>query len=374
MRRRGRSLAVNGLRLLGPRTAIGRHLEYLAQYWSRHSLPFDTVDFYAPGPAGVDDLGHVTPVHFHSTGAGVPNLIWEQLVFPWAARRAAVVLGEYTGPILAPTAPMVIANHGIYEALPTTFSAWQRFRATAVNRPAARRAVRVIANSQNTKADLQRFFSVPACKIDVVYPGPADVFFREHDPDEVREVVRATFGDEQPFVISVGKMSARRHVANTVEAMRAVREAGCPHRLLIVGPDTNGVDPLGLARKFGIDGAVVHIEHLDQDRLAMLCHAADAYVLASTYEGISWTMFEAMASGTAVLSVDHCTLVEGAGDTAYVVADPRPATLAAGLIALLSDDPLRNRLASAGRARAEQFSLQRSAEATTQILIDVAGF
>ena len=362
-----RTLAVSGTRLVGRRTAVGRHIEHLARYWSEHRIPFDRVVIFTPGATSIDGLGSTTEVVIEARPAKAPLLAWEQVVLPVAARKMSVLLCEYAAPFLMPTAPIVVANHGIYEALPTTFSRWRRFRATSVNRPSARRAAAVIANSANTAADLVRFFGLDPDSIDVVYPAAADVFFADHDPAAARRACEELVGPG-PFVLFVGKLSARRNVPNLVEAMAAVRSAGSEHRLCIVGPDLEGVEPVRRAAEAGIADAVVHHEHMEQHELALLYAGADLFVLPSLYEGISWTVLEAMASGTPVLAVDHPTMGEAAGTAAFTVPDPSVPTLAAAMTGILEDGALRSRLSAEGRRQSEPFSMSASAAATTAVL------
>lgn len=367
-----RTLAVNGARLLGRRTAIGRHLEYLAQYWSVTKIPFDRVLIFTPGPTEVSGLGAVTPVTIQPVGSHVTALAWEQLLLPVVARRASVLLCEYAGPIVLPTAPMVVANHGIYEALPQTFGRVRRLRATSVNRPAAKRSRLVIANSMNTAADIERYFKVDPAKIRIIYPGAADIFFKPHARVELERAMRENLNNDAPFILFVGKLSARRNVPNLIHAIRRVRDEGFRHRLVIVGPDVDAIAPHRLAEQLGLVDGLVHIDHLEQDELALLYAAADLFVLPSTYEGISWTVFEAMASGTAVIGVDHPTMTEGAADAALVIGDPSVDELAGAMLTLLGDPKKRVQLEEAGKLRAEQFSLRESARATTAVLDEAA--
>jgi glycosyltransferase involved in cell wall biosynthesis len=367
-----RTLAVNALRMIGRRTAIGRHLEYLAAHWSTHETPFDRIVFMTPAPVRMEGLGTSTRVEFESFGDGLPRLLWEQAALPRRAAGAAVLFSEYTCPLLR-RGPVVVANHGIYEAVPEAFSRWQRFRATAVNKRSARHATRVIANSQSTRQDVARYFGVPDARIDVVYPGPADLFFESHDPASIAAVVREAIGREAPYVIFVGKLARRRHVPNLIEAFAAVRRRhDLPHHLLIVGPNVNDLAIAELAGANGVADAVTHHPHMEQEPLAKLYAGAELYVLPSTYEGISWTMFEAMASRTAVLTVEHPALREGAAGAVHVLPDPTVESLERGLTELLLDDARRADYEARGQERAREFSLARSADATMEILDRVA--
>lgn len=367
-----RTLVVNALRLVGCRTAIGRHLEYLARYWSSTPIPFDKVVWMAPTEMQLERLGSTTPMEMRTFASSYPNLVWEQCALPLAARKAAVLFSEYTCPLFYP-GRVVVANHGIYDAVPDAFSRWQHFRGSSMNRSSAWRADRIIANSSSTQNDLVRCFGTNRSKIEVVYPGPADEFFIQHAKETITHRIQAIFTDRVPYVIFVGKLSKRRNVPNLIEAFSIVRESlKLPHRLLIVGPNVNNLPIHELAVHHGILPFLKYCPHLEQDDLAKLYAGADLFVLPTTYEGISWTMFEAMASGTAVLTVDHPTLAEGPGDSVLSMPTPSVSDLVRGMTMLLTDAALRHQFESKGRTVAQQFSLRESARRTMEVLDKVA--
>jgi glycosyltransferase involved in cell wall biosynthesis len=352
---------------------MGRYIELLAGEWSRTAVPFDRVVLHAPAPLALPPLGGVTPVEVVCSRGAVPNLVWEQVLLPRGARTSAILFcPSYVAPVFCPV-PTVVANHGIYERVSGEFSRIRRLRATTLHRVSAQRAERLIANSSTTRTDVSEFFGVPEDKIDVVHPAANDIFFRAHPEQAIRAQVVRVLGAEAPYVLFVGKLARRRHVGELIEALAIVRARSLPTlRLLIVGPNPLGFDVAGAARRHGVADAVTYLEHAEQEELALLYAGAQAFVLPTTYEGISYTMFEAMASGAAVLTVEHPTLAEGAGDTALALPSPEPGVLADGLERLLSDPALRRELVERARRRARLFSWAAAASATMEILDEVA--
>lgn len=360
---------VDALRLVGPRTAMGRYIEQLARLWSRSPGPFDRIELLCPAPARLDGLAGGTPLTVRAVRPGRPLLLWEQLVLAHAARRSALLFcPSYVAPLLH-RGPLVVANHGIYETLPGEFSAWQRLRTIPLFRASARKASRVIANSQATRDDLVSHFGVTESKIDVVYPAADERFHAPRDADAVRRAVVGALGEAVPFVLFVGKQSRRRNVPALVEGFaQARREASLPHRLLIVGPSAGDLSVRELAARHRVLGVVHHVPHLEQDALADLYAGADVFVLPTVSEGLSWTLLEAMASGTPVLTTPHPTLREVGGGAVHVAGSASPQDLATALVCLLSDASRRASLAEAGRREAGRFSWARSAAETLAIL------
>lgn len=366
-------LAIDGLRLRRPRTAMGRYIELMVEHWSSTRSAFDRIALYVP--SNVQDVevprGSVTEVIIHRAPP-MPLIVWEQLWLPIAARKASVLFcPAYVAPVVRHS-PLVVANHGIYEALPSEFSVVRRMRTVPLFRSSARRADRVVANSDVTRDDLLRFFGVRPEKVEVIRPAASELFFRA-DERAANAVLEELFGQRVPYILFVGKLSPRRHVPELIAALGlARRRAGFAHRLLIVGPNVEGLDIARLTRENGMEGVVVHVPSLEQPVLAALYAACDLFVLPTTYEGSSWTILEAMASGAPVLTVQHPQLRETAGDAVEVVPQPDPEQLAAAMVRLLTDAGARDDLSSRGRRQARQFSWKSNAEATLRVLEKVA--
>lgn len=352
---------------------MGRYIEYLAREWSRMETPFDRIVLLTRGVRELEGLGATTPVEIEPFGERLPALLWEQIGVPLRARRASVLFcPSYVGPLLR-SRPLVVANHGIYARLPDEFPLLQRLRSTPIQRMSARFAAHVIANSEQTRDDIVRFFHVTPDRVDVVYPAANEIFFERHDPVAIAAVASQVLGTTAPYVMFVGKLARRRNVPNLIRAFARVRrEHALPHHLLIVGPNTSDVPIGALCEEENVSGVVAYHPHLEQEPLARLYAGAAAFVLPTTYEGISYTMFEAMASGAPVLTVDHPTVGEGPGDAVLAIATPSVDDIADGLSRLLTDATLRQDLTARGRASAAAFSWESTARQTMEVLARVA--
>jgi glycosyltransferase involved in cell wall biosynthesis len=355
--------------MTGESTAVGHNVEYLTRQWSRMRIPFDRIVLMNNRPMRLENLGDVTPVEYRVFGGGRPNLWWEQISLPRAARGAAVLLSVYNAPLFH-RGPMVVDNHGIYEAsLKKTFSWWQRIRSMPLNKASLRRADRIIANSLSTRSDLVEYWKIPPAKIDVVYTVAADLFFEPKDPAAVDREVATTFGSRLPYVIFVGKLSRRRNVPNLIEAFAAAkRQFNLPHHLLIAGPNTSNLPMAEMIERHNAGSWIHYIPYVEQSRLALLYAGADLFVLPSTYEGISLTIFEAMASGAPVLAVQHKALEEGGGDAVMALATASTSDLTQGLGRMLTDPPLRAEYREKGLRQVQKFSMRHRAEAVMAVL------
>jgi glycosyltransferase involved in cell wall biosynthesis len=209
------------------------------------------------------------------------------------------------------------------------------FRLTV--RRSARRAARVLAISERTKADLVELYALPEERI-VVTPLAVDPAFRPG----------GTRGD---FVLLVGSVEERKRPLVAADAARAVGR-----RLVVAGPPRDGALVAAL-RERGADVRGV----VPQDELVRLYQEAAAVLVPTRYEGFGLTAAEAMACGTPVVAAPDAAVREVGGDA---IAYANPAGFADRLREVLAEP---DRWAQAGLERARTLSWTRTAERTAAV-------
>ncbi len=367
-------LAVVARRLCGPLTGVGRYLEYLLYYWSRSDGPFRRIVAYAPSQPKLEPGTLAGRVELRVLASPLPGIAWENFTLPAAMEHADVVFGPYTLPWRSPGVP-VVSNLGIYESRPEDFSWWQRIRTSPFFRHSARRARLVIANSESTRRDLVQFYGVEPERIRVIFPGVPESF-RPLGGDGVPARLATAFGlPGGPYFLFVGKLSRRRNIPLLLEAFGKLRrENSVPHRLLIVGPDPQGVDPRRLIAERGLADAVSYIPFAAREDLVELYGAATAFVLPTLHEGFSFTILEAMACGTPVITFDHPPLHEaGVRQAALVVEDVSAEGLRRAMREVIERPEFSADLRRKGLVCAARFSWREVAGQTMAVLCEAAG-
>lgn len=337
-------VGVDATRLLGPRTGVGRGLEYLLRSWAGSELPFDRVEIYSPAP--IPDLPadeRFRSVVLPSRG---PGIWWETVRLGPRGAGLDVLFAPYTLP-LRYRGRAVVENHGLLVG-PNLAWPWQLRRRGRTWHAAwsARAASAVVAVSPVARNDLVRWCRVPEERITVCPLGMSEVFrpARPGDRDEVDAAVRAVIGATEPFLLFVGKLSPRRHVPELVEAFERVARRRADLHLVVVGPG----EPVQAGSR------VHHVAHLDHGALALLYRAARALVLPSTQEAWSVPIAEALASGCPVVAVEGPWL-DGIREAILTVPAPEVEPLAEALTRLLDDDGLAAALRAEGLRLASGF-------------------
>jgi glycosyltransferase involved in cell wall biosynthesis len=265
-------------------------------------------------------------------------------------RGASLSHTQYALPPRAPC-PCVVTVHDLSFVHRPEVMGWKDrlvFR-TVVPR-AVRRAARVFTVSERTKRDLVEAYAADPARI-VVTPNGIDPIFRPAAAGEVPSD-NLSLGT---YALAVGAIERRK---NQRVALEAAKAAGLP--LVVVGPERDA----SLADELRRRGARVE-GYVERERLALLYRGAACLVQTSLYEGFGLPVLEAMASGTPVVAFREPALRE-VGEDAILLTDENG--LAEAIRRAVAD---RERLATAGLARARHFSWREAAKRTLETYLEV---
>ncbi len=292
--------------------------------------------------------------------------LWTPLALPQAARRDGVDLLHVQ--YIAPTCrrPRVVTTiHDVtYRLFPQWFHLKDRFLLDRGVRSSLRTVACVLTGSECTRRDLERVYGLPGARI-CVTPYAAPPGFRAPEAGEVARVL-AAHGLLPPYALFVGALQPRKNLPRLIRAfLAAKRSAGLPHRLVLAGKTgwKSGA-VFATLREEGAAGDVKLLGYVPDEDLSGLFGGAEALLFPTLYEGFGLPVLEAFACGTPVITSNLSALPEVAGEAAVLV-DPRDeAQMAEAVARVLTDAPLRRRLARAGLQRAEAFDWTRTAALT----------
>jgi glycosyltransferase involved in cell wall biosynthesis len=293
------------------------------------------------------------------------RIAWEQLVQPLALARLRPDLLHslaFASPLLNITPAVVTVYDLSFRLFPQNFPAAQRLYLSALTAHSCRRARRVIAISESTKADVSRLLHVSGERVDVAYPG-VEPHFRPLPPADV-EAFRARRSLPERFILYLGTLEPRKNLASLIAAFSNLKSEISNLQLVLAGAKGwfyadlfRQVEALGLTNAVHFPGFVA------AEDLPLWYNAAAVFAYPSTFEGFGMPVLEALACGRPVVTTNASSLPEAGGEAALLVPPGDVPALTGALRRALRDD---GTLAARGPAHAARFTWPRTAQATVE--------
>jgi glycosyltransferase involved in cell wall biosynthesis len=350
---------------------IGRYTRELIRAAVELGGPFRYVLFYAARglPSSSPYLADLRSLcqkfdHVRAVPIALPprllTIFWQRLRLPlyvelFTGRLDVLHAPDYA---LPPTfAPTLLTVHDLtFLVHPDCFEpASQRYLSRTVPR-SLRRASLVLVDSQASRSDLLRLFSVSPERVTVIYPG-VDQHFCPLSTS-ASEPVRQRLGLPEQFLLFVGTLEPRKNLVRLLEALQRVPDV--PDLVIAGRKGWLYEEIFATVERLEMQDQVRFLDFVDDADLPALYNLASAFVYPSLYEGFGLPVAEALACGTPVVTSAVASLPEVAGDAAILVDPLDTAGIAEGIRQALQQ---ANRLRHAGPLQGQRFGWQPSARA-----------
>ncbi len=316
------------------------------------------------------------------------RILWEQLVLPWQLlRHGADVLFSpgFTTPICGGLPTVVTVHDLIWRTHPDNFPRSYRLFLETLIPFSARRAQRVIAVSRFTAHRLCQAYGLPPEKVRVIHEAPARRLLEQAaaaapSDQEMRQRLDA-LGVCPAHILCVSTLAPHKNVERLLQAFRQVktRLAGQDglERLQLVLAGIKGraharVEAEARRLELGEQDLLV-TGWVDDETLAILYRTARLFAYPSLHEGFGLPLLEAMAFGVPVASSSAASLPEVGGDAVFYF-DPEDVEQMAGVMArALTHHRESEQMARRGTERCRNFSWERAARQTINLLLEAAG-
>ncbi len=323
--------------------------------------------FFNPLPRHWFARPNVTVVNWH-----IPNRLLDLasrfLCAPAVDIRtgADIVFSPHLNIIVSRRAPRILTIHDLsFIHHPQFFTLRQRFwHFLQGYKNQARTADAVVVDSQFTARDVENTLAAHPSKIHCIYPGIGKTFTRG-DRDETKlNAMLKKYGIALPYILFLGTLEPRKNITAVIRTFDAVKQdPRLSHlHLVIAGKPGWRYRAMEHEMRRSPHGHDIRcIGPVENEERVLLYTGASAFVYPSFFEGFGFPPLEALACGTPVIVSNRTSLPETTGGCALSVDPWRVGEFARALTVLVTDDALRARLVSCGRAHAATFSWQKTA-------------
>jgi glycosyltransferase involved in cell wall biosynthesis len=301
-----------------------------------------------------------------------PKYLWTQLRFSCQIKKFPpdlLFVPAHVIPRAHPQKTVTVCHDIGFKRFPGAYSAWSRFYLNWSTRFALKHASKIIAISEFTKNELINIYQADSSKIEVVHLAYNDQLFRPiKDETKINEVL-AKYKIEKPYILYVGRLEEKKNIVGLLKAFKLFTEVGFSNiKLVLVGKPGYGYR--NFKRQKSKVKNILEIGYLEQTDLPYLYSGAKVFVFPSFYEGFGMPVLEAMACATPVVASSTTSIPEVAGDAALLVNPDNSKEIAAAVEQIINDTDLRTRLVQKGLDRVKNFSWQKCARETLELLLN----
>lgn len=295
----------------------------------------------------------------------VMRIAAENLVLPFLARKHGIDLLHNLGnsaPLLCKCATVTTIHDVIYKRFPEAHGPVMLWGQKVIIPLAVHRSNLIITDSQKSREEILNGFNIQKDKVVVVPIG-----CNRPNPEVVADegALRSKLGLQRlPVVLTVSAARAHKNLGRLLEALAKVSTDPVPILVIPGYPTPHGEELKVKARELGVADRVRFCGWLEQADLEGLYRAARCFVFPSLIEGFGLPVLEAMSRGLPVALSSAPPLPEVAGEAARYFDPYDVADMASAIAELLSDGDEREHLIAAGKARAKEFTWERTAEQT----------
>ncbi len=250
-----------------------------------------------------------------------------------------------------PCRKIVTIHDAIFMRYPQQYSATYRYVFLQKCRYACHVADTIVAISEQTKRDCIEFFGADPQKIQVIYQGCNNQFYRIVSQSD-RQIIKSRYQLPDNYILYVGAAEPNKNIGNLI---RAISIAKIDIPLIIVCNQTNYLNSLiTLAQQLDIDMRILpNIPFAD---LPAIYQQATCFAFLSFFEGFGIPVLEAVCSHIPILASSGTCLEETGGNAAIYAMPDNIEHIAQQLNQLLHNRQLRQQLINASYSQAEKFT------------------
>lgn len=233
-----------------------------------------------------------------------------------------------------------------------------------------KRADKIVAVSEFTKNEIEKFYHTPSEKVSVVLNSVGDEI-SNWDFDEM-SIAKAQekYKTSDEYILYLGALQPRKNIPMLIEAFMNLEGKSKSMKLVLAGgKNAHNFDKKieEMVRKLKAENSVVFTGYVEDAEKMALISGAKLFVFPSLYEGFGIPVLEAFAAGVPVVCSDIPSLREVGADVPEYFDPKSVGSLTQAMYNVISSRDLAAEMVRKGSQRLAVFSWENAAKTTVAI-------
>jgi glycosyltransferase involved in cell wall biosynthesis len=221
------------------------------------------------------------------------------------------------------------------------------------SKSACKRANKIIAISEKTKADIIDLYNIDPEKIEVIYQS-CDDSFKTPLAKETLSRIKATYKLPEKYILNVGTIEERKNLKLAVQALKDVNE---DFKLVVIGKQTGYFKTVEKEiEKLGLKNRIIFLKNIPFADLPGIYQMANVFVYPSFHEGFGIPIIEALYSGVPVVAATGSCLEEAGGPNSLYVSPNDANELSTAINQILKSPQLQKEMKEKGLEFVQKFN------------------
>lgn len=298
------------------------------------------------------------------------RLLWNYIPIPYSLffrKKADVtVFFNYAVPPKVSGKTVVFVHDMAYRVYPETVRKKTRRFLELVLQKSCDRADRIVTISEFSKQEILKYLKVSEEKISVVTLGVDRKRFHTHYPADQIRLVQRKYGLKGEYLLYIGTIEPRKNLKRLIEAYASL-PLETPMLVLAGKKGWMYREIFQTVETLGIGERVKFLGYVADREIPLLLSGAKCFLFPSLYEGFGLPPLEAMASGVPVVASNGSAIPEVVGDAAVLVEATKVESISHGILRVLKEKGLRERMIEKGIQRAKKFRWEKTARELLEI-------
>lgn len=237
-------------------------------------------------------------------------------------------------------------------------------------RNAVKNATSLIAISEFTKKDIINKYGANQNKISVIYHGVDEKYTQKNTKNKI-EIDKLT-NKFVPYIYFIGRIEKKKNIKRLLEAfINLKKRKKIKEKLVLAGMPGLGYDEIKKVinnSQDNIKNDIIELGYVsDNDHIKYL-QSASIFIFPSLFEGFGMPIIEAFSTGTPVICSKVASLPEIANNAAIYIDPYNSKNIEESIYDLITNKDLKNKLIKLGQKRAKNFSWEKAANQTLDII------